>query len=308
VTQVDIDTSAPGKLVVIGEYAVLEGHPAVVAAVDVRARVTITPADTLVLEGNASGPGPRERLPLLDSVLREVERLGALPTGHFFVDTSAFSRAGQKVGLGSSAAACVAFTRSLLPDAELDRVYTVARAAHHAFQGGGSGIDVAASTYGGLIRFTTTDARPRPVELPDALAIVVVFTGTSTSTQGYVDRWHALSDRELHASSIAACARTFIEACSESDVPGVLGAVGDACAAMRRMGEAAGIDVVSAQHARIAQLARAYGGEAKPSGAGGGDVAVAVVPVDARGRFSAAVEAAGFSVVPVGIAAEGVQP
>ncbi|MDH3305214.1 MAG: hypothetical protein OEM92_08415, partial [Gammaproteobacteria bacterium] len=37
--------SAPGKLVLCGEYAVLDGAPAVCMAVDRRATVTVTDAD-----------------------------------------------------------------------------------------------------------------------------------------------------------------------------------------------------------------------------------------------------------------------
>ena len=38
-----IETDAPGKLVLIGEYAVLEGAPAIAVAVDFRAMVSLQP-------------------------------------------------------------------------------------------------------------------------------------------------------------------------------------------------------------------------------------------------------------------------
>jgi phosphomevalonate kinase len=51
---------------------------------------------------------------------------------------------------------------------------------------------------------------------------------------------------------------------------------------------------------RIAVLAREHGGAAKPSGAGGGDVAVAVIPdPDARAAFEAACDADGLTPIPV---------
>jgi phosphomevalonate kinase len=43
---VRIEASAPGKLILLGEYAVLEGAPALVMAVDRRARVSVTGAAT----------------------------------------------------------------------------------------------------------------------------------------------------------------------------------------------------------------------------------------------------------------------
>ena len=39
-----IKASAPGKLLVLGEYAVLRGAPAIVMAVDCRARVSLRPS------------------------------------------------------------------------------------------------------------------------------------------------------------------------------------------------------------------------------------------------------------------------
>jgi phosphomevalonate kinase len=57
----------------------------------------------------------------------------------------------------------------------------------------------------------------------------------------------------------------------------------------------AGIDWDTPEHARIAGLAERFGGAAKPSGAGGGDVAVALLPDDdARLRFTDACRADGL--------------
>jgi phosphomevalonate kinase len=307
--------SAPGKCVLVGEYAVLDGYEAVVAAVDVRARVYVE-AGSLTLEGNTSGPIARAdataQLPLLSAVLDEIERSGTRPApAHYRVDTSAFARAGKKVGLGSSAAACVAFTRAVLAHsgrgAHVDEVFQLARAAHRAFQGGGSGIDIAASAYGGLVRFTREGAPKRGLALPRGISLVVVFTGASTSTQGFVDRFLALPDRAAHAAALGGAAAGFVAACEAGEARDAVAAIHGAREAMAHMGRTAGIDVVSDAHARIAALAEAHGGSAKPSGAGGGDIAVAFVPDDARAPFVAAVAAAGFTHVvaqidPVGVA------
>ena len=79
-------------------------------------------------------------------------------------------------------------------------------------------------------------------------------------------------------------------------------------AAMAHMGRSAGIDIVSAPHAQIAKLAETHGGAAKPSGAGGGDIAVALVPDDTRAQFVAGIAAAGFAHVPAQIDPVGVAP
>jgi phosphomevalonate kinase len=304
--------SAPGKLVLAGEYAVTDGHRALVAAVDVRARVACAPAPSLVLEGNfaraidaADRRELRARLPLLCAVIDELDaRAVPLPALRARVDTSAFSRAGEKVGLGSSAAACSALVRALAPDASIDDVHAMARTAHRAFQGGGSGIDVAASCYGGVVSFQAGVASPAP-PLPRALDWVVVFVGHGTSTQGFVDRYAALPDRRSHAARLAAAADAFFDACRRDDALALCEAIDHAREAMGAMGQAAGIDVVSAPHARVAALTRAHGGAAKPSGAGGGDVAICAVAPEARAALVAALASEAFTVLDVKLGAPG---
>lgn len=102
-----IRASAPGKLVLIGEYGVLRGGPALVAAVDRRAEVSLEPgaagirvtAPQLGLEGTPVEADPRLRLAAacLDGF-----------SGEVCIDTGALHQDGHKLGLGSSAAVCVA--------------------------------------------------------------------------------------------------------------------------------------------------------------------------------------------------------
>ena len=91
--------SAPGKLILAGEYAVLRGGIAVVAAVRRRAVARVVPHD----------PG-RVLSPFLDAAARVLESAdaadaAALLRGSIEVDTSALHDGPTKLGLGSSAAA-----------------------------------------------------------------------------------------------------------------------------------------------------------------------------------------------------------
>ena len=64
------------------------------------------------------------------------------------------------------------------------------------------------------------------------------------------------------------------------------------------MADQAGIAYATPALTRIAQIAEAFGGAAKPSGAGGGDCAVALLPdPSARDAFLLAITAGGFGVV-----------
>jgi mevalonate kinase len=280
--------SAPGKLVLVGEYAVTDGFPAVVTAVSCRAIATLHDDDT-VTRARAT--------PLLAHVLREVQERGLPLLGaRVSVSTTAFEVDGKKLGLGAAAAAAVAFASVFAHDHGADVVYDVARAAHRAFQGGGSGIDIAASTYGGLLRFHAGRAQPAPA-LPATLAVVVAWTGIPARTQGFVDAYRALAARERHARAMDAATTRFLVGASGADASEIIRAIADARAAMAQLGNAAGVDIVSAEHARIAELTIKVGGQAKPSGAGGGDVAVCFVPADARARLEQSLDDAGFPIV-----------
>jgi phosphomevalonate kinase len=320
--------AAPGKLVLVGEYAVLDGHPAVVAAVD-RLAFSVAPPDPFAASALETDLGRCVAVAARDRGLHVVP-------APFAVDTRAFSLGDTKLGLGSSAAAAVVMAGEIVraassgasgtgaPDpggqrGALDRdlVFRVALAGHRSFQGGaGSGIDVAASAFGGIGLYATSPVgagdgpaapeRRRSCRLPAGVEVVVAFTGSATATTGFVARWHGLADRVDHGARIAATVERFVDAGDRDDDDALYGAVDDARAAMAAMGEAAGIDVVSAPHRRIADIAHAHGGAAKPSGAGGGDVAVCFVPVGARTSFAEALGSEGVAIVPCRLGVEGV--
>src|SRR5690606_26235589 len=77
---------------------------------------------------------------------------------------------------------------------------------------------------------------------------------------------------------------------------------------LRALGEAADIPIWTERHERAGQLVRAAGGIYKPSGAGGGDVGIAVIPNrDAAGRngVESALSSAGSTVLPLRYGARG---
>ena len=78
----------------------------------------------------------------------------------------------------------------------------------------------------------------------------------------------------------------------------------DARAALDDMTARAGIDYWTAGLRQIVALAAEHGGEAKPSGAGGGDSAVALfTDPETRSSFVTACGAAGLRVIPTHLAA-----
>src|SRR5690606_2402488 len=194
---------APGKAVVLGEYAVLEGAPALVLAVDryCTASIRSVPGETSSIETRFPDPmrsaapiGRDTGVALVDLVRRVLG--GERAAWRASLDSSDFYVAGSKLGLGSSAAALVAFAGAWAARAGLPRP-TLAQAIelHRRFQpGAGSGLDVAASLTGGVIEFRL-DAGRMPhvgsVQLPKGVGFAGIFAGRSAATPDLLARYHA---------------------------------------------------------------------------------------------------------------------
>lgn len=260
---------APGKVVLSGAYAVLEGARAIVAAVDryvvadsARSATLITPEVDAAL---ASG----EKAPYFDaSALREGER---------------------KLGLGSSAAIVVASLGARLLDAEpalgraelAERVFPNALGAHRRAQGGGSGIDVAASAFGGIqIALPVGDTlRLTAVSLPAGVQVRVLAAAAPASTPELIRRVHALRARDpalygrLMARQAEASERT-AEALLLGDAASFVSGLCEQAEALSALGAASGADIVTPDMARLVSAARSVGAAALPAGAGGGDIAL----------------------------------
>jgi phosphomevalonate kinase len=260
---------APGKLVLSGAYSVLEGAPALVAAVD---RYAV--ADS-------------ERAPeiVTDEVTEAIAR-GDLARAVWF-DASALREplaGGQsrKLGLGSSAAILVASmaTADAGPAEGLAaRLFPRALAIHRAAQGGGSGIDVAASSFGGVvtcrIRGETLDVRPRV--LPDVVmeAWACPESASTSAMLAAVRALAAARPRDYRASIDAA--REAAEEAADASAPATLiSAIRDQRAALARLAELAAIPMMTAAVDELDDIARAAGSCFYPSGAGGGDIAIHV--------------------------------
>lgn len=290
--------AAPGKIFLVGEYAVLEGGAAVVAAVNRQAVGEFIPA---------LDPGS----PLVAEAVRAtIEALGdkatALPAGSVWVESGAFraSDDGAKLGLGSSAATAACAVGAVLEMAGLpvathrDLVFSLAESSHRAWQGGlGSGADVAAAVYGGVLQY----ARPgggTPVmqRLPGALGALelVVFSAraaTSTVNQIRTVRDFAARAPGEYASLMARLRETtdsFLESLALGNPRETILATRAAGLVLDELGKSADLPIVTPPFERAAVLAAELGGAAKPSGSGGGDVGVALFPDRALAQAFAA--------------------
>lgn len=281
---------APGKLVVLGEYAVLCGGQALVVAIDrgVCCRWE-APADGQPAAVEIETPDGDSRFvaPALE---------GAAPGRYSFSSWNPvlLDDPTAKPGFGGSAAACVA--ACLAAGRSPGDAYGI----HHRVQGSGSGIDVAAAIHGGALRFRNrgqgVETEPVDVELP-----LVLWSGRSARTGPRVEAFLAwAADHPVEARGFVAASDTLVELYPREPVAVLQAACELLDATLRR----AGVDYLSDGLRTIATTARRHRGAAKPSGAGGGDCALASFssPRDAD-AFTRECAALGYPTIPCAIAA-----
>ncbi|MES2504425.1 MAG: hypothetical protein V4534_06045 [Myxococcota bacterium] len=269
-----IEISAPGKLVLAGEYAVLEGHAGLAMAVG--RRVFLKPS----------------------SKIHRSELWSAIKTpdadAHFAIDSSALKEGAYKLGLGSSAASAVCM--AALIDSE--DAYRLALQGHKRFSAGlGSGIDVAASFYGGLIRFQQGEATPLIPSKEAAEYLMTVFVGNSQNTRSFLKQvldFKAAKSNEYAAIIDELGALTnelqsfYTGTCGFDSLASI---VSKNLELLSRLGSEAGIPIISQEQRNLQGLANEHGGFSKPSGAGGGDISLCFIPPERQNHFKNALSA-----------------
>lgn len=285
---------APGKVVLVGEYAALADGSTVEAAFGCYAKAQFIPqmdsVMTLVSE-------------IIEQVRAELAEVApALPPGSVLLTNADFRGVGpMAAGLGGSAALAVAAVGAVLEslglalEARKPLVFRIADAARRGTQGySGAGSDTAAATYGGLIRTGPSQAGQRqlvPLAPPSGLRLVVFAAGPSLPPAQVVQALERFA-REDSVSFLEAVAklRTFAQLFLDEATAGQATA---AIAAAGRYGEvfqglcvAAQAPIMTPAFQQAAELAREYGGMAKPTGAGGGEIGVALFATpEASQRF-----------------------
>lgn len=330
-----ITIKTPGKLMVAGEFAVLEkGYPLIVMAVDRYVYTTIED-DTvykftsenfdlydLTWEYNGHvifdeySPRLKFVTSALTTVLTYLKERGVATTPfsmsvHSELDDE---ETGAKYGLGSSAAVVTSVVTAVLekflqyrPTRSL--IFKLAAIAHVRTQGSGSGADIAASTYGGVLHYKSFQANWLKYELRNAEGIIPViqkkwrylqigqinfpenihvrigWTGKPASTKSLVSeitklKRHDWSAYEQFLKSSRQAVNLILDSIAHENRELFFKGIKQNRQALARLGEVAQVPIETEMLAQLSEIAEELQGAGKLSGAGGGDCGLAFLQTD----------------------------
>jgi len=298
-----VTVHAPGSLMLMGEHAVLHSHHALCAAVEDSVKITLSPGEQGRYEiesslGSASGSLREVNIvPELRFVLTALDLIGAQKGVRMEIESGIDST----MGFGSSAAVTVATVGALRAwNGEVfDRsaIFRAALEVIRSVQGRGSGADVAASTYGGVVLYRANPLFLEPIRRH--LPLVTVYCGYKTPTPQVIEivEQHRTRHPDLHEALYRTMNESVLQAAPalrDGDLE-TLGALFNL-----HNGLQAAIGTEDATLARLVHRLRELPGVwgSKISGSGLGDCVIAL------GREDAAVD--GFFSRPVTLDVEGV--
>jgi mevalonate kinase len=280
--------SAPGKVFLFGEHAVVYGKPGIAMAI--KPRVFVTVRDTKRPQ--------RAKSPYIDSCFEAMEVMGSVYINSQIPSSS---------GLGSSAAVTVATLSAINDEFRLNK--TREDIANMAFEiekkvqkGRASPTDTTVSTYGGIVLISGGSRRRLP---PQNMHLVIGDSLISHSTARMVQQ---VGELKKNYPNIVDPVLDAIEGVSMSAIhhlsnPRELGRYMNMNHAL--------LEVLGVGHPQLAKMvlaardAGAFG--AKITGAGGGGCMVALCPKPLKHRIAGAIEACNARAIVTGIDTEGVR-
>jgi mevalonate kinase len=317
-----VTVSAPGKLMLFGEHAVVWGHPCIVTAVDKRITLTVEKTDdqSILIEApdmqiscykktlpefkNTSGP---KEIEFIEEAVKVFFNKFAFSNGLKITTKSDFS---CLYGFGSSSAvtACTLFALSKLFNKPLSekQLFSLGYQVILKIQKVGSGFDLASAIYGGTLYYISGGKEITPLTV-NALPMIVGYTGIKASTPILINHVGVLEKKRPELTTyifkeithIVSEAKIALEKANWKKTGelmninhGLLDTLGVSCLMLSKLVYAA-------------RMEGAYG--AKLSGAGGGDCMIALVSERTKSLVEKAIQEEGGVVVPVSTNAEGIR-
>ncbi len=273
---------AKGKVILLGEHAVVYGNPALVVGINPGAEASVT------IDGTCSVTvGKRQARPgegALGSAFRAL--MDSLNTPPLRATIDLKIPAG--CGLGASAAAAVALAKAALDAIEptptesephTKRVLKAADAWEKVFHGNPSGIDALAALIGGCFIFRR-NAGPEPIQLKHPIHLAVAIADSPADTRTQVNK--VAERRESDSSRVRQIfeqIRSLVETAQLALLDGEVVPIGQLMNENHRLLQELGVSTPPLDSAREHALkAGAIG--AKLTGSGGGGCVVALCEED----------------------------
>ncbi len=202
-----ITVSAPGKIHLLGEHTVVYGKPAILATVNLRTTVTLSPPSGVIARSEATRQSSSDKSPIqiasliarnddteklqkiIEPIVKKYLNIKSIPPYQLEIS----SQLPVGAGLGSSAAVSAAYVTALLSFLEikwdLNLINELTFEAEKVFHGNPSGGDNSTVVFGGLIWFRKESPdlkiiQPVPFTIPKKLAknFCLINTGKPEET------------------------------------------------------------------------------------------------------------------------------
>lgn len=318
----NISVSAPGKLMLFGEHAVVYGSPCIVTAVNQRVYVSIKKTGDARININAPGLqidnyslnvsdlGHIDYPKDVRFVLKAIEiffKKYNVESGLNIYTKSDFS---SLFGFGSSSAVTVCMVKALAEifDIQVDNkaLFDISYETVLEIQGVGSGFDIAAAVWGGTIYFVRGGKVIRPLKISDP-SLIVGYTGIKADTTTLVQKVSKLyNSHKKNIDEIFTSIKMVVDnaktALLNTDYP-KLGELMDKNQSLLEKLSVSSIELDNLINS--AKQAGALG--AKLSGAGGGDCMIALADKSKILEIRKAIEKSDGTVLDVKFNAEGVK-
>lgn len=288
-----ISCSAPGKIYLFGEHAVVYGETAIACAVELRTRVRAEFNDSIIIQSQIGRTGVDfEKHPYISSVIEKINEI--TPIKGVFLEVDSDIPVGS--GLGSSAAvtiACIgALNELFICGLSLEEIAKIGHEIEIKVQGAASPTDTYVSTFGGVV----TIPERRKLRIPDC-GIVIGDTGIFSSTKELVANVRKL--RETYPELIEPLMTSIGKISKIGESPVMAGdypSIGRLMNVNQGLLDALGVNIL--ELSRLIYSARKAGAfGAKITGAGGGGCMVALTATERCTQVAEAMREAGGKVV-----------
>lgn len=314
--------SAPGKLMLLGEHAVVYNHPCLVTAVDQRMKTIVEVLDSQEFQLEA----PDVKVEGYKKVLSELG-IGDIPKGAQFVEiaikniaekhplktglrVTTNSEFSSQFGFGSSSASTVCTIKAVSEILGLNlsnrEIFDIAYKTVLDIQGKGSGFDVAAAVFGGTLYFVTGGKVIEPLEI-SSLPLIVGYSGVKADTATLINKVKdSFADNNDRLQEIYNEIEKIVEKTKPLIISSDWQKVGELMSENQKLLSELGVSIDKLDNMISGAIsAGAYG--AKLSGAGGGDCMIALAPEVKIKSVESAIAKAGGEILSVKTNAEGVK-